>query len=68
MLELSSKGAGVQLLDSIFLPVYKQKDRFYVQRAVSCGYFLNQESGLRFKKVFLLRKAEVSGCQPALRR
>lgn len=50
MLELSSKGAGVQLPDTIFLPVYKQKNRFYVLRAVSCGYFLNQESGLRFKK------------------
>lgn len=54
MLELNSKGAGVQLLDTIFLPVYKQKNRFYVQRAVSCGYFLNQESGLQLKKVFLL--------------
>lgn len=53
MLELNSKGAGVRLLNIMFLPVYKQKKRFYVQQAVSCGYFLNQEACLWFKRTFV---------------
>lgn len=43
MLEVNSKGAGVRLLNVIFLPVHKQKERSHVQQ--SCQLWLFLEPG-----------------------